>query len=126
MFSRDYSKASWTLFYQFWVNTNWMLKLKVCVVVPVTKFLYKLCYYRLSLFYDKHFPFIIFLSTLITQMPINAIKPFLKANIHCSKYPNIWRSDISKVMDNGQECPIHLRVWGWQCLYVTLPLTPEQ
>ena len=26
-----------------------------------------------------------FLSTLIAQMHIHAIKPFLKANIHCSK-----------------------------------------
>ena len=37
-----------------------MPKSKVCVIVPVTKkkFLYKLCYYKLSLFYDKQLPFI--------------------------------------------------------------------
>ena len=35
------------------------------------------------------------------QMPIHVIKPFLKAIIHCSKYPNILRLDTSKVMGNG-------------------------
>ena len=37
-----------------------MPKSKVCVIVSVTKkkFLYKLCYYKLSLFYDKQLHFI--------------------------------------------------------------------
>ena len=39
---------------------------------------------------------------MIIQMPKHAIKAVLKANIHCSKYIDIWRSEISKVMDNGE------------------------
>ena len=35
------------------------------------KFLYKLCYFKLPLFYDKQLLFIMFLSTLITQMAIH-------------------------------------------------------
>ena len=35
---------NWTLFYQSWVHTNCLPKLKVCIIAPVTKnkFLYKL------------------------------------------------------------------------------------
>ena len=50
-----------------------MPKSKVCVIVLVTKkkFLYKLCYFKLPFFYDKQLLFIVFLSTLITQMAIH-------------------------------------------------------
>ena len=47
-----------------------MPKSKACVIVSVTKkkFLYKLCYYKIPLFYDKQLLFIMFLSTLIKSI----------------------------------------------------------
>ena len=50
-----------------------------------------------------------FLSNLITHMVIHAIKPFLKANVHCSIYQifggqtssNLWTMGKVKVIGTG-------------------------